>query len=224
MSLAMDVARSRQYRGDPGFFGTLGSIIKGVGSVVGAVIPGVSAVSGIIGSGLGSLDSGTKSKNNVPILMSAPRAGVGSSFSLPLPSPSIQRINATSMPGTGQVVNMTASGYGPGDPNSTAVQISRNAGLTRAGLAPSGYHLNKTGYWVNGSNLIPGAHYVAPGTQLVKNRRSNPLNPHALSRSLRRLQGFARATKHMRAEAHKIATAVAPQSKRGCTSCRKGRK
>ena len=218
MSLAMNAARGR-YRGDPGFFSSLGGIIKGVGNVLG-VIPGIGntikGVTGVVGGLMGAGSS------NPPVLMTQPKpAGIGSSLALPLSAPAVLRINATSMPGTGAVSNMTVGG--PGDPNSTAVQLSRNAGLTRAGLAPSGYHLNKTGYWVNGNAMIPGAHYVAPGTQLVKNRRSNPLNPHALSRSLRRLQGFARATKHMRAEAHKIATAVAPQSKRGCAGCRKKR-
>ena len=46
----------------------------------------------------------------------------------------------------------------------------------------TGYHWNKTGYF-----LMSGE-YVAPFTKMVKNRRRNPGNMKALSRSMGRIK------------------------------------
>ena len=222
MSLQMKIAR-----GDPGF---LGSLLKGIGGAVSGFVTG--GPLGAVTGGIKGVMSGSKPKasdfKDVTGGSSSRAAIAGgvSGYALPVSLSTVQRINATSMPGTGQPSGlMLASGNdpGPGKPGAL-VQASRNMGFGGPGAAPSGYHLNKTGYWVNGSALIPGAHYVGPGTQLVRNRRANPLNPHALSRSLRRLAGFARATKHMRSEAHKIATSVAgkPRTAARC-GCKKGK-
>lgn len=54
---------------------------------------------------------------------------------------------------------------------------------------PSGYHPNKTGYF------LKSGQYVAPGTRCVKNRRRNPLNPRALSRAMGRLTSAKKASK-----------------------------
>ena len=48
--------------------------------------------------------------------------------------------------------------------------------------AMSGYHWNKSGYF-----LMSGE-YVAAGTKLVKNRKRNPGNMRALSRSMGRIK------------------------------------
>lgn len=53
-----------------------------------------------------------------------------------------------------------------------------------------GYHLNKTGYYTRQG-------YVAPGTRCVKNRRRNPLNPRALSRSISRISSAKNAAKFL---------------------------
>lgn len=206
-------------RGDPGIFGFLGNAIKGIGKVAG-FIPGIGStiekVTGLVGGGLAGIEGQPKSVKqasaaaqfNLPVL----RGGAsGPGFAVP---------GAGMMPDLGSV--MQASGGGPGKPGAI-VQTSRNIGLSSIDRPPSGYHLNKSGYWSNGTNLIPGAHYVAPGTVWVKNRRTNPLNPAALSRSLRRMQGFARATKHMRSEAAKIASSVAGPRRSPSCGC-KGRK
>jgi hypothetical protein len=58
-----------------------------------------------------------------------------------------------------------------------------------------GYHLNRAGYWSNKNKLLPGASWTEPGTVCVRNRRMNPLNPRALSRSMRRLAGFTKAVR-----------------------------
>lgn len=54
-----------------------------------------------------------------------------------------------------------------------------------------GYHLNKSGYYTKGGN------YVAPQSRWVKNRRRNPLNPRALSRSISRISSAKNAAKFL---------------------------
>ena len=54
---------------------------------------------------------------------------------------------------------------------------------------PSGFHPNKSSYF-----LMDGSH-VEEGSRCVKNRRRNPLNPRALSRSIGRIKGAKRASK-----------------------------
>jgi hypothetical protein len=64
-----------------------------------------------------------------------------------------------------------------------------------AGGAPPpggrGYHLNKAAYYTKGGKL------VAAGTKWVKNRRRNPLNPRALSRSISRITSAKNAAKFL---------------------------
>ena len=49
------------------------------------------------------------------------------------------------------------------------------------GKAPSGYHWNKTSYFLKDGTYVPA------GTKLVKNRRRNPMNARALSRAISRV-------------------------------------
>ena len=53
----------------------------------------------------------------------------------------------------------------------------------------TGYHLNKTGYFLKDGT------FVAPESRWVKNRRRNPGNMRALSRSLGRIKSAKRMTK-----------------------------
>jgi len=53
--------------------------------------------------------------------------------------------------------------------------------MAQGGKAPSGYHWNKSGYYLKDGT------YIAPGTKLVKNRRKNAMNPRALRRALSRV-------------------------------------
>lgn len=54
-----------------------------------------------------------------------------------------------------------------------------------------GYRLNKSGYW------LKSGQYVAPGTRAVKIRRTNPLNPRALSRAISRYDMARNAVKRL---------------------------
>lgn len=63
-----------------------------------------------------------------------------------------------------------------------------------AGAPPGcqkGYHLNKTGYYTKAQGWVP------EGSRCVKNRRRNPLNPRALSRSIARISSAKNAAKFL---------------------------
>lgn len=77
-----------------------------------------------------------------------------------------------------------AGGAQPGAPTGTQLMCSAN-GAVRARAT----HANKSGYF------LKSGQYVAPGTKCVVNRRLNPLNPRALSRSMRRLSSARKAVK-----------------------------
>lgn len=62
-----------------------------------------------------------------------------------------------------------------------------------AGGKPSGYRLNKSGYFLRDGT------YVAPGTKWVKIRRRNSMNPRALSRAISRVDG-GKAIQHKLAQ------------------------
>lgn len=60
------------------------------------------------------------------------------------------------------------------------------------GMAPKGYHLNKSGYF------LKSGQYVAPGTRYVRNRTRNFANGKALNRAISRTAGFNRLVKRSR--------------------------
>lgn len=76
---------------------------------------------------------------------------------------------------------------------------------------PAGYHWNRTSYFTKRG-------FVAKGTACVKNRRRNPLNPRALSRSMSRIVSAKKAAHfldriHFGAP-HRRAKACPPTGKR----------
>jgi hypothetical protein len=59
------------------------------------------------------------------------------------------------------------------------------------GPAPSGFHWNKSDYFLMDGTFVP------KGTKLVKNRRRNSLNPRALDRAMGRVTGAKKAAKKL---------------------------
>lgn len=53
--------------------------------------------------------------------------------------------------------------------------------MAQGGKAPSGYHWNKSDYWLKDGTFVP------KGTKLVKNRTRNAMNSKALNRALSRV-------------------------------------
>lgn len=227
MSLQIKVAQGA-YRGDPGIFGAIGKALGAIGKVavgtVGGLLSGgpLGAVTGGI-KAIGSIASGT------PVLK-APSGG-GTSLMLPVSQSSLNRIAQTSLPGTGRPTGIAAGlqlpgggaiGFGAGAPD-----VGINAGSvggagyygpgTAVALRPKAGHLNKTAYFLKDGTYVPA------GSKMVPNRRMNPLNPHSLSKSIRRVAGFAHATKSIRSQIGKVATQVAPR-KHSCGGKCGGRK
>lgn len=179
-----------------GIFGTIGNILGTVGKVA-SFIPGVGGIAsgalGTIGGAIGSLDK--KSKTAGP---AGPSTGGLNVASLPISGPGFG-----SMP----VLNMMPTGTGvvPVSSGSSDPMLGTVAKQGGGGCAPSGYHWNKSGYWSNESDLLPGASWTPPGTKLVKNRKRNPYNPKAASRAMSRLSALSQGMKSLERQLSKLA-------------------
>ncbi len=178
MSLAMKVSRAAsgaaiggipsrgasQFRGDPGLFGDIfGGITKIAGFIPGPI--------GTIARTISGAGGGTQS---VPP---------------PIPSTTLGRL-------------FPSGGSGPGGPGFGGPMVPTpgfggtverflpggSSGFQPSGVAPSGFHLNKSDYFLRDGT------FVAKGTRLVKNRRRNPLNARAASRAISRLESAKKAT------------------------------
>lgn len=173
MSLAIKAARARQFRrtpmGDPGLFGFINSVAKG--------LSGLPVVGGVA--------------NVVDRLIPDPAPTI---VGRPISAPFVpQGPGVPPAPPGGQirVGPITIDPLGAGAPG---MGVAFGPQITAAGpqngsapVVPSGYHLNKTGYFLKDGT------YVAPRSRYVKNRRRNPLNPRALSRALSRLDSAKKA-------------------------------
>lgn len=178
MSAAIKMAKAN-YQGDPGLFGFLGNIAKGA---LGIATGGASTA--LLGAAQTILGGAKKSSPSI-LVTSRPSAGtVLTAGSIPaLPArPGI-------IAGADSVVSRGVT-LGPLNIGSQTV-YGPTAQIAPAGPAPRGKHLNKTGYF------LKGGQYVAPGSRWVSNRRRNPLNPRALSRSMARLTSAKKAASGM---------------------------
>lgn len=192
-------------RGDPGIFGAIGKALGSVAKVVGKGV-GSLALGAIrstpLGGAISSVLSGTRIGAPTSRTMAAPYVNPGS-------FPGMNQLDFSG--GGGEMV--TVGGGGPG----TSVAL----------CAPAGYHLNKSGYWLNESDLLPGASWVAPRTRLVKNRKQNPFNPRAASRAMARLGNLYRGMKVLDKQMTKVARgagARSPTRRAGACGCAAGRK
>jgi hypothetical protein len=182
------------YMGDPGLFGDIWKGIKSVGRVATGIVGGlgIPVVSGVARTAGGILFGPAPGTTTWP---SAPPAGMppgvqampggiqlypASQFApkqgpgqIPYPTPGIAGTMQRWLPGG-------ATGYQAPPPQA-------------AGATMGGYHLNKTGYFLKSGEWIP------PLSRWVKNRRRNPGNMRALSRSLGRIKSAKRMTKALSA-------------------------
>jgi len=169
----------RQYRGDPGLFGFLGKAIGGIAGLVSKVVPGP------LGAVAGGVSALLKPKNpSLKALVLPASVAPTLSYGTPqgqYPDSVVTQPGTTfSLPGVGpflQTGGGSTTYYGGG--GGTAVAPS-GAGCMK------GHHLNKAGYYTKQG-------YVAPESRCVKNRRRNPLNARALSRSLARISSAKNA-------------------------------
>lgn len=161
------------YRGDPGLFGFLGKVAKGVTGVVGGLgIPGISTVASFANRGLTAVIGGKTAKTRqlaqastgVRTFGGPSTAGrFASTLGFQLPTPGLRGVAERAIPG----------------------------GATGFEDAPKGYHVNKTGYFLKTGEYIP------PGTRWVRDRKRNPLNPRAWDRAYGRLKSANNFKKRM---------------------------
>jgi hypothetical protein len=99
-----------------------------------------------------------------------------------------------------------------GRPGGFAMYQSNAGGSSPAappGPGQAGYHWNKTAYFLKDGTHVPAM------SKLVKNRRRNPLNPRALSRSMYRLAGFQHAVQRTEKLIHRLAGKGQHRGRRG---------
>lgn len=164
------------YRGDPGLFGFLGKVAKGALNIGSSFIPGgsliqagVKTATSILGRKSGKVRSyampATRGPVRGPGIMPTTMASlglVGRGIKQDVPAPGIRAAVERFLPGG-------ATGMQP--------EIG----------SPSGYHVNKSSYWLKDGTFIP------KGTRWVRNRRRNPLNPRALDRAMGRISSAKNA-------------------------------
>jgi hypothetical protein len=219
MSLSIRMARQAmeqgygfdQDQGDPG----LGSFLKGAASFIGRkLIPTIGKVLPVVGTalGIGAVAVGLLKKKKRPLLLGPGLPASPGQFPMPVlfgggmemdslqPSPQLP----FPMPGTGiQIRGPFGAGAAVGSFPQQVQQQGRPGQptgqqmvATGCGVAVRNTHLNKSGYFTyqQGRAAKPIT-WVAPGTKCVANRRSNPLNPRALSRAVSRVMSAKRASK-----------------------------
>lgn len=195
-----------RYVGDPGFLGSIGKFVGGIAKKA----VGTAFRASPLGQAYNAVREGVEFVQRVgaPQSRSLPSGGVAM-----LPPP--QTMFQPPIPfGGGGGIPEEEMGPGPTVPAENTAVVTRHDGshalVPTSGnvCAIKGYHLNKSGYYVNSSVLLPGAHYVAPGTMCVKNRRMNPFNPRAASKAMHRLQSLANGMKGMKKAIGKLSRAA----------------
>lgn len=172
----MSALIKRQYRGDPGLFGFIGKAIGSVAKIAGSIIPGpLGAIAKIAGTAL----SGAGKPVNPSVLAKPLPTSVAAILQLKSPTPQALAQGLPQLPSQTGLVNIAH--VAPGVGNQT--QSGAGAGYSQNGSTPCerGYHRNKVGYYTKRYGFIEA------GSICVKNRKRNPLNPRALSRSMARL-------------------------------------
>ena len=186
MSMAIKAAK---FQGDPGIFGTLGRLAKGaVSTAVSTFVPGpVRAIGGQALSALRGLRQGPAGP--IPGTFTLPRGGAfGGGARI-----AALRGFGPARPGTGTPVTRVPGIRGtvqrllPG--GATGFETVGAGGM--AGIPPKGFHLNKTGYF------LQTGEFVEPMSRFVRNRRRNPGNMRAADRAVSRIESAKRMAKRL---------------------------
>ena len=187
-------SRSPYAYGDPGF--SLGGLLKGGLKVIGGAAKGfvTGGPAGALKGAAGAAITAIRGKSAGPGQVVLPP----SPFTLP-PSPFTNGGGGVTFPGIGGFPGgggTTTKQLPPGGPGTVITDV----GAVIA--CQTGFHANKSAYYRRSPQ---GTVIFHPrGTVCVRNRRRNPLNPRALSRSLSRMASAKRAV--MRVLAVKVTT------------------
>jgi len=179
--------------GDPGIFGSIWKGIKSVGRVATGIVGGlgIPVVSGVARTAGGILFGPAPGTTTYPTLPPAPMP-MG-----PIAGPGSVPISRAGG-GWGQFPTLGQAGQqrAPARFNPPAfgpAGVGMSFGEMQAAPSMGGYHLNKTGYFLRDGTYVP------PLSKWVKNRRRNPGNMRALSRSLGRIKSAKRMTQALSA-------------------------
>ena len=154
------------------FYPQIAGVVSGSSTTAPIRAPSIATGRGLLGTVL--------PQSRAPALMPAPTSMPGGSIQIPVPdSVKVSGVNVAGLYQSGQATAY----YSPQPGAPTGMQPCGVNGRMKA------THLNKAGYFLRNGT------YVAPATRCVPNRRQNPLNPRALSRSMRRVTSARRAIK-----------------------------
>jgi hypothetical protein len=171
------------YRGDyyaGGFWGTLGGIAKGIGGMAAGFIPGIG---GKISTAISRIPTGGAKSGAV-----ASAAGAG--MAMVKAGAAGIRTGIMKHPVLSAAGAAGAAGLGAGVIGSRSLMHPAVADALAGGMPSRGFHISKrTG-------------------GVVRNRRMNPCNGHALARATRRLHAFAKRYR-------KVVGFVAPHKPKG---------
>ena len=119
------------------------------------------------------------------VMTATPITAINRATTFAAPAPILRAL--PSLPGVGSIDSTRTSGVSlfPGGPM-VGTQTTYSSPKPSGGACPVGYHFNRTTYYTSKGK-------VEKGTRCVKNRRRNPLNPRALSRSMSRITSAKRA-------------------------------
>lgn len=189
-------------RGDPGLFGAIGKALGGVVKVAGKVAGGVARAAfnaTPVGQAYNAVRGAlTTSRIGAP----ASRTGVNN-FNAQPPAPGFYQP---------PIPLDISGGAGGGGGAPVEVATAGSPGMSLASCGLPGHHLNRSGYWKNTSDMLPGASWQAPGTVCVKNRRLNPFNPRAASRAMRRLSALSKGMRGLEKQMSKMARGAGHRS------------
>jgi len=167
------------YMGDPGFFSFLGKAAKTVGGFIGGaagMATGIVSKLGIpVVSGVAGMASQILGRGAIPGASTQPAP---LAFQIPEPMP----------PAPVLAPGGVMTPFGQAMAGSAFAGAPQITGAVPATGSMGGYHLNKSSYF-----LMDGT-FIEAGTKWVKNRRRNPGNMRALSRSLGRIKSAKRMT------------------------------
>lgn len=166
------------YRGDPGLFGFLGKVAKGAFNIGSSFIPGGSLVRTAVKTATSVLGrkSGKVQSYKMPATRGPVRPGAGFAGGV---MQAVQGVGTLKDPSFRDRIRTAGQAIWPGgvEPGMMTPEIG----------SPSGYHVNKSSYWLKSGEFIP------KGTRWVRNRRRNPLNPRALDRAMGRIGSAKKA-------------------------------
>ena len=216
MSLAMRRSKIMRHQalGDPGFFDTIVSGVKKIGSFVskGAVKSAAGLATGGIPGAIQAgaqhwataIPRGSEPQFVGPPLMAGQNGGASAGLTGAVTIPGVGTISV----GGGGGIQIGGPGVGPGQfgPGFGGV-VSGGSSTAPGACIPGmpGVRLNRTGYF------LKSGQYIAPGTKCVRSRRRNPLNPRALSKAMSRVTSFKKAAS--------VASRITIRSS-GCAKCR----